>query len=347
MRALKGLLLPAASAQARLPVALLSGCLGAGKTTLVNALLRDPRLARTAVAVNEFGAVPLDADLIDHGADKTLVLANGCLCCNLSGDLEEAILRVFTRRSSGELPDFDRLIIEPSGLSDPAPIATSLLRNPLMAAHFRLETIITVVDAVHIHQQLARDDTTAKQIALADTVILTKLDLADPATQDATRARLGQLNPLAPIVAASGGAADATAILPDGFFAGPSDMGDRTPARAAFLAEPATTPHDLSEIVAVALTETRPLNWRALEHWLRQVRITHGEQLLRLKGIAHVAGHAGPVILHGVHHVLHAPVDGEAWSQERPATRLVFIVERAISPDITARWTNALPELIA
>src|ERR1700712_574760 len=129
----------------RLPVALLSGFLGSGKTTLVNALLRDPRMAGTAVAVNEFGEIPLDHDLIDHGADKTVVMANGCLCCNLAGDMEDAVMRLFSRREGGEVPRFERLIIEPSGLSDSAPVARAILRNPMMSRVFRLETIVTVV----------------------------------------------------------------------------------------------------------------------------------------------------------------------------------------------------------
>ena len=163
----------------RLPVALLSGFLGSGKTTLVNALLRDPRLADTAVAVNEFGDVPLDRDLIDHGTDSTVVMANGCLCCNLSGDMEAAVMRLFSRREAGDVPRFKRLIIEPSGLADPAPIAQAILRNPMMARALRLEAIVTTVDAVFGEAQIAKHAETQKQVALADHLVLTKTDLAD------------------------------------------------------------------------------------------------------------------------------------------------------------------------
>ena len=149
----------------RLPVVLLSGFLGSGKTTLVNAVLRDPRMANTAVAVNEFGSVPIDGDLIDHGADRTITMANGCLCCNLSGDMEDAVMRLFSRRQTGELPGFARLIVEPSGLSDPAPIAQAILRNPLMARALRLEAIVATVDAVFAASQLGRYPETRKQIA--------------------------------------------------------------------------------------------------------------------------------------------------------------------------------------
>src|SRR5258708_34194996 len=124
-------------------VALLSGFLGSGKTTLVNAFLRDPRMAGTAVAVNEFGEIPLDRDLIDHGSDKTVVMANGCLCCNLAGDMEDAVMRLFSRRESQDVPWFERLIVEPSGLSDPAPIAQAILRNPLSSRARPLEAFVT------------------------------------------------------------------------------------------------------------------------------------------------------------------------------------------------------------
>ena len=122
-----------------LPVALLTGALGSGKTTLLNALLHDPRLADTAVAINEFGEAPLDQDLIAHDDDKTVVMANGCLCCNLAGDFEEAVMRIFSRRQLANSPQFSRLIVEPSGLADPAPIAQAILRNPVLSRFLRLE----------------------------------------------------------------------------------------------------------------------------------------------------------------------------------------------------------------
>lgn len=346
MRALRGLFLSADHASARLPVVLLSGALGAGKTTLVNALLTDPRLARTAVAVNEFGAIPLDADLIDHGADKTLVLANGCLCCNVEGDLEEAILRVFTRQTTGDLPTFERLIIEPSGLADPAPIATSLLRNPLMAAHFRLEAIVTVVDCLHIGTQIARDPIAAKQIALADTVILTKADLVSSETLAARRDLVCTLNPVAPIERAENGHIDAAQILPASFLS-PDGWTDALPARALLLSETVAPPHDLSGIVAVSIEESRPLDWRKLDAWLRGIRLRHGERLLRVKGLACIAGRDGPILLNGVHHVLHAPIALDSWPAHTQSTRLVLIVERAIASEIRHSWTATLETLIA
>jgi G3E family GTPase len=201
----------------KLPVLLLTGFLGSGKTTLVNALLKDPRLADTAVAINEFGAVPLDQHLIDEGQDRTVVLANGCLCCNVAGDMEEAVMRIFSRRQAGDLPRFRRLIVEPSGLADPAPIAQAILRNPVMSRHLRLEGIATAVDALFGLSQLERHAESRKQVSLADTLVLTKTDLAEPDIVAELKAKLRALNPAATLIEARHGAVDAAALAPAGF----------------------------------------------------------------------------------------------------------------------------------
>jgi G3E family GTPase len=321
----------------RLPVLLLSGFLGSGKTTLVNALLRDARLADTAVAVNEFGEVPLDAHLIDHGQDKTVVLANGCLCCNLAGDMEDAVMRIFSRRESGALPAFKRLIIEPSGLADPAPIAQAILRNPVMSRAFRLEGIITTADALFGEKQIAAHAETAKQIALADALVITKSDMADPAS---LRERLRALNPGAEIFEALNGAVDAAALLPAGFL----DPGMIVPARRFFSADAA--PHE-AETRAISLVADTPLNWRAFDAWLRKIRLGHAEQLLRVKGILNTADSALPLVIHGVHHVLHTPVQLAAWPDADRRSRIVLITRGLAAGVIETEWANALPSLYA
>ncbi len=330
--------------RARLPVALLSGFLGSGKTTLVNALLRDPRMAGTAVAVNEFGAVPLDRDLIDHGRDDTVVLANGCLCCNLAGDMEEAVMRLFSRRDAGDLPRFARLVIEPSGLSDPAPIAQAILRNPLMARAMRLEAITATVDAIFGEQQLARHAETRKQVALADRLVVTKPDLAGPPAVAALCDALRRHNPAAPITVAEQGAVDPEWLFPPAFL----DADAPPSRRSAFLAEPVEAlPDHAARVAAVSLDTDRPLRWRPFEAWLRGIRIAHAEQLLRVKAMLWIAGTPGPVVLHGVHHVLHAPVELAAWPDAVQCSRIVLIAEAALAPALRASWTEALPGLLA
>ncbi|HYZ24854.1 MAG TPA: GTP-binding protein, partial [Rhodopila sp.] len=261
--------LPQSADRARLPVALLAGFLGSGKTTLVNALLRDPRLAHTAVAVNEFGEIPLDRDLIDHGEDRTVVLANGCLCCNLAGDMEDAVMRLFSRRDAGAVPRFRRLIIEPSGLSDPAPIAQAILRNPVMARGLRLVAVITTVDAQFALPQIEQHPETRKQIALADQVLITKTDVApaDPARQAVIR-----LNPAAAIREAPFGRIDAACLFPADFF----DPAAPATQRSVLFADQAEdTAGHLSRYASVTLTADHALDWRAFEAWLRRIRLTH------------------------------------------------------------------------
>jgi len=336
-------LLGHAEAQDRMPVVLLSGFLGSGKTTLVNALLRDPRLFGTAVAINEFGAVPLDHELIDHGADQTVVLANGCLCCNLSGDMEQAVMRLFSRRDAQALPGFARLIIEPSGLSDPAPIAQAILRSPMMARVLRLEAIVTTVDAVFALRQLQRHGEMRKQIVLADQLVVTKPDLVDAAALAHLQAVLRDLNPMAPIRVVRDGGVDAGELLPESFL----DLEAPASRRSLLHADTPAEPDHLAQVRAVSLHAQAPLDWRAFDLWLRGIRTAHAERLLRVKGMLQVSGVAGPVVVQGVHHVLHAPVELPAWPGAERASRLVLIAEAAVCDEIAASWHTALPRLIA
>jgi G3E family GTPase len=326
----------------RMQVALLSGFLGSGKTTLINALLRDPRMAGTAVAVNEFGDIPLDRDLIDHGADKTVVMANGCLCCNLAGDMEQAVMRLFSRRDRNEVPRFERLIIEPSGLSDPAPIAQAILRNPLMSRVLRLEAIVTTVDAVFGDTQLDRHPQTRKQIALADRIVLTKTDVAPGDLVSALRARLRAINPVAPIVTSVHGAVDAGGLFPGGFL---DRFGAPHAPRSGLFAEAVDDDH-LGRIASVSLLADRPIRWRAFDDWLRGIRLGHAEALLRVKGMLDVAGVDGPVVVQGVHHVLNAPVVLDRWPDGGRQTRLVLIADDATSAAARRSWAAALPQIL-
>jgi G3E family GTPase len=328
----------------RLPVALLSGFLGSGKTTLVNALLRDPRMAGTAVAVNEFGEVPLDRDLIDHGADKTVVMANGCLCCNLSGDMEDAVMRLFSRREGGEVPRFQRLIIEPSGLSDPAPIAQAILRNPVMSRTMRLEAIVTAVDSLFAERQLGRHPESAKQVALADCLVMTKTDLATVEAVERLRVALAGQNPAAPLYAALHGAIDAASLFPASFFE--PGLSTAAPRRSGLFAD-GLGPGHLGRHAVVSLTADRPLGWRAFDNWLRRVRIQHAEHLLRVKAMLDIGGVDGPVVVQGVHHVLSAPVELDAWPAGERRSQLVIIADRATVAAARNSWMAALPAMIA
>lgn len=328
--------------RARIPVALISGFLGSGKTTLVNALLRDPRMAGTAVAVNEFGEIPLDRDLIDHGADKTVVLANGCLCCNLAGDMEDAVMRLFSRREDGEIPRFQRLLIEPSGLSDPAPIAQAILRNPVMSRVFRLEAIVSTVDALFAAAHLTRHPETRKQIALADCLVLTKTDLVTAAAITDLNATLRDHNPAAQIMTAPHGEVDAASLFPPAFF----DPDAHSPPRRLLFADSVDPEHAVRH-ASLSLQADRPLNWRAFDAWLRRIRIDHAERLLRVKAVFAIDGVAGPVVVHGIHHVLNAPVELDRWPDGDRTSRIVLIADQATVQAARDSWHAALAGMMA
>ena len=331
--------LSAAADQARMPVAVLSGFLGSGKTTLLNRLLKDERMADTAVAINEFGEVPLDQHLIDHGDDKTVVMANGCLCCNLAGDMEDAVMRIFSRRESGAIPRFARLIVEPSGLADPAPIAQAILRQPTLSRVMRLEGIITVVDGVFGLQQLDAHPEARSQAAIADIRVVSKGDLADTA---ALTDRLRSINSAAPVLDVRDGIVDPALLfsrpfLCPGMEASPvAEWVDRHVHHHAHSAD----------VTSVSLVAEAPLHWPGFDRWLRSWRLGHADALLRVKGLLAVTGRRQPVVIQGVHHVLHPPTELPGWPSADHRSRVVVIVRgAALATEIAASWQAILPEL--
>jgi G3E family GTPase len=244
------------------------------------------------------------------------------------------------------IPRFKRLIVEPSGLADPAPIAQAILRNPMMARTMRLAAIVTLVDSLFGLTQLTRHPETRKQVALSDCIVLTKPDLADTAMSDALRAALLTINDLAPVLSAERGYIDSAVLFPADFLS-PDAAPNRTYAlRSSWLAEPADPAHT-ARIASAALTAEGPLDWRAFDAWLKPVRLGHAEGLLRIKGILNIAGVAGPVVIQGVHHVLNHPVVLDAWSSEDRRSRLVLIGDPGTITHARESWEAALPSLAA
>jgi len=196
-----------------LPLTVVTGFLGAGKTTLVNALLRDARLADTAVLINEFGSVGIDHHLVEKIDDKVLLLASGCLCCSARGDLARALRDLFMRRLRREIPRFSRVLVETTGLADPAPVLATISGDFFLAERYRIDGVVTVIDAMLGEGQLARHVEAVKQAAMADRLLLAKCDLAPHAQIAALHARLDRLNPGAPLREMANGEVDAAFVL--------------------------------------------------------------------------------------------------------------------------------------
>ncbi|MGE5202235.1 MAG: CobW family GTP-binding protein [Acidobacteriota bacterium] len=314
----------------KIPVSLITGFLGSGKTTLLNALLRHPGMDETAVVVNEFGEIGIDHLLIETALDDAVLLKSGCVCCTMRGDLVDTLASLLERRGRGESPPFRRVVIETTGLADPAPVLHTLAADPETTRGYRLEHVLATVDAVNALDQLARHYESAKQAALADRLVLTKTDLASPQQADHVTARLAALNPTAPVVRAIDGDADPRLLF------APASVAERAaPAEVeAWLAAAGLRSHaheaDGSDhchgIVSFCLVHDRPIAWPALKAWLEALASLRGSNLLRLKGIVDVAGWAGPVAIHAVQHILHPPRELARWPGQDRRSRVVCIV---------------------
>ncbi|MBT4489922.1 MAG: GTP-binding protein [Rhodospirillaceae bacterium] len=308
------------------PINIITGFLGSGKTTLLKGLLAAPDLSDTAVLINEFGAVGLDHELVQNVTESTLLLDNGCVCCAIRGDLQGALRDLLSQRQSGAVPYFRRVVIETSGLADPAPIAYTLLAEPVLQHHFRLGGIITTVDAVNGASQLQRFPESVKQAAMADRLIVTKTDLATPEERDALQTSLRGLNKSAPIMEVGEGQSQPPTLLTDDMY----DEGGRQREIEHWLdAAPGDDAlvHDHADhIHSFALTYDVPLDWTAFGIWMTMLLHRHGDNVLRIKGLLNVSGVPTPVLINGVQHIVHPPSHLPAWPNENRQSRIIFIV---------------------
>jgi G3E family GTPase len=340
-----------------IPVTLLTGFLGSGKTTVLNHILKQPQMAETAVIVNEFGEIGLDHLLVERATDDIVLLNSGCLCCTVRGDIADTLLNLFVGRASQKVPYFSRVVIETTGLADPAPILHTLISDPLVAARYSLDGVVTTVDAVNGAGTLDRQPEAVKQAAVADRLLLTKADLAEPLKAAALQARLAQLNPSAPILPVAQGEIDSGLLFNLGFYDPQTKSVDvqRWLRDEAFEAEhdhdhddeqPDVNRHD-ERIRAFCITRDEPISWAALSTWLDALATMRGDDLLRLKAIVALSDRPGePVVVHGVQHLFHPPVLLPQWPSDDHRTRMVFIT-RDLPREAIEKTLAAFEEAVA
>jgi G3E family GTPase len=314
-----------------IPVGLLTGFLGSGKTTLLNRLLKEPALADTAVVINEFGEIAIDHLLVERASDGIIELSDGCVCCTVRGELVDTLLDL-----AGRMPALKRVVIETTGLADPAPILQSLMAHPALLSLFRLDGVIATVDAVNGAATLDRHEEAVRQVAMADRILVTKSDLPEAAGPiGKLRERLRRLNASAPILVGGSGEPAASELLNCGLYHPSGKLPD---VEAWLRAEAAHDHHGHdhqhdedshrhdSRIRTVSLVHDRPIPFAAIEAFLDLLRSTSGERLLRMKGIVELADDPEhPLVLHGVQKIIHPPVRLPAWPDDRRGTRLVLI----------------------
>ena len=295
-----------------IPLFVLTGFLGSGKTTLINAILRMPTFADSAVIVNEFGDIGLDHHLIAESVDNVVLMDSGCLCCALNGSLEETLADLYRRRVTGLVKPFHRVIIETSGLADPAPILNVLLGNKLVTDNFQFEALVCTVDATHFAWQCERFGEWPRQVAMADCLVFTKLDIADADARDGARLRSSNLNPGA--LQFDGGAGR---VPVEAFEV-------RGSARCASLRFAPLARH-LAGIKAHGFFLSTPVTWAGIAAWTRLICDSFGDRLIRTKALLQVQDEPGAVFLQGVGPVFHRPERLAQWPDADPRGRIVCI----------------------
>lgn len=339
------------------PVSIITGYLGSGKTTLLNALLAQADMADTAVVINEFGEVAIDHLLVETSLENAVVLQSGCICCTVRGDLVDTLTDLEDKRARGLIPPFSRVLVETTGLADPAPIIQTLETEPVLQPIARLGTVVATIDAVNGLAQMAQFPEPVSQVAHADVVIITKSDVADPAAVSAVIAAIRRLNPTAIVRQVSYGRIAAAELFHDRaelvrHIVSPlpdqdsdhdhhqDDVHDHAHEghghgheHGRHASDPNRHDHG---IVATSLVRDAPLPWNGVARWLKSIVSLRGGDILRLKGVLNIAGEELPIVIHGVHHLLHPPARLAAWPAGSKTSKIVVIARHMDGQQLAA-----------
>jgi len=312
----------------RIPIIALTGFLGAGKSTIVRRLLQSPSGRGTAVIVNEFGEIGIDDGLLRAGSERTMLVGNGCVCCAAQSDLHRTLRDLFSERARGSIPDFQRVVIETSGLADPTPLLQTLPTDRSLGRIYNLNAIVTVVDAATGLATAKAVPEWAKQVALADRFLVTKTDLVSETEVKAVMDEISSVNPFALTMIAQPGEEEIEFLLR------PADAIPRTAMISCD--EPASSPDHSAAYNSFVFTFDRPIPWPVFSRAMETLSMLKGPDLLRVKGFVNVAGREGPVVVHFVQHLVHQPEELAAWPDDDRRTRLVFITRQMEQKQVEA-----------
>lgn len=340
-------------------VSVLTGFLGAGKTTLLNRLLKDPALENTAVIINEFGEVSVDHMLVEQASDGIIQLADGCLCCTVRGELVDTLAELIEKSQTGKIQPLKRIVVETTGLADPVPVLQSIMGDPVLARMLRLDGVICVVDAVNGAATLSAHEQAVRQAAVADRIVISKAELAEPHEEASLRARLSVINPSAEVLDAGRGEAGVSQLFECGLY----NPQTKTADVRRWLGEDQAHNHHHHDhhdhdceghgcthhhhhhhderVKSISLVHDKPVSYSTVEMFLDLLRSTQGEHLLRMKGVIEVVEDMDrPLVIHGVQKLLHPPAWLPEWPEGPRGTRLVLI-GYDLSEDYTRKLFSA------
>jgi G3E family GTPase len=295
---------------------------------------------RVAVIVNELGEIGVDNELIEFSSEQMMLLNNGCLCCVLRGDLQETLRDLFIKRRNGEIIDYDRVVIETTGLADPAPVMQTLLTDSMLRDQYRLDCVVTLVDAVNAPGQLTQFSEPLKQVALADRLIITKTDLIEKQPLAALTERLREINPRAPLRNVTNGEIELAFLVDVGLRRTHADLEEVERWLGADEEHEHGHRHDES-VQTFTLRFEQPMSWAGFTQCMDVLTALRGPDLLRVKGLVNVEGKSGPMVVQGVQHLFHPPLELDAWPGTDHSTRLVFIT-RGIPRQVVADLFSAI-----